>query len=213
MSRPLRDRDLGNRAFWIKAVFWSVGPCLVLGVLVAFYLSATRGLSGWGMLGVILIAGLIGAVLAVTSMGFSHLAGRGFAHTVLGAGNLAPKESFSQQEALIVRGRYGEAAEMFRAHLEQHPRDFEALLALAVLNAGPLNDPPAAERTYLAIRQAKPPEDVIYRVGQALIDLYEATGERGKHLAELSRFAEQYSGTAAGRSAKRVLLELKRDGQ
>ncbi|MEO8450065.1 MAG: hypothetical protein ABI647_09760 [Gemmatimonadota bacterium] len=198
---------------WIKVVFWAVGTCLTLGILVAFYLSEARGLGGWGLLGVGILSVLIGIALAIATMGVSHLAGRGFSHTVLGGGNLAPRASFSQQEALIIRGRHAEAAAMFQAHLEQHPRDFEAQLALGALYAGPFKDPPAAERAYLAIRSAKPEEAVSYRVGQALIDPYQATGERGKHLAELSRFAERYRDTTAGRLAKRALLELKRDEQ
>ena len=53
MIRRLADFDAAERAYWLRALFWSVGPCTALAGLVAYYLHETRGLGGLGMLGVV----------------------------------------------------------------------------------------------------------------------------------------------------------------
>jgi hypothetical protein len=124
---------------------------------------------------------------------------------------LPPAPSFSYQEALIMQGKYGEATDSFRDHLLQHPSDLEARLALAALLAGPATNPAEAEREFLAVRSggATARQDLIATEG--LIALYASTGQRGRHMAELARFAERFRGTPAGEGAKRALGELKGD--
>ena len=133
----------------------------------------------------------------------------GLIRMVTGAGNLKPAPSFSYQEALVMQGRQGEAAEAYRSHLASHPDDHDARLALAALLAGPMSLPAEAEREYLAVRSGEPGAKHEFVASQSLIDLYASTGQRGKHMAELARFSERYRGTVDGAAAKRVLAELK----
>src|SRR5262245_26786920 len=133
----------------------------------------------------------------------------GLIRMVSGAGNLPPAPSFSYQESLVMQGKHREAADAYRDHLASHPDDHDARLALAALLAGPMTQHADAEREYLAIRSGGASGKQEFIASQALIDLYAATGQRGKHMAELAKFAERYRGTVDGTAAKRVLAELK----
>jgi hypothetical protein len=109
-----------------------------------------------------------------------------------------------------MQGKQAEAVEAFRTRLRERPADHEVRLALATLLAGPAKDAVAAEREFLAVRGGGATAEQEYRASASLIDLYAATGQRGRHMAELARFAEQFRGTPAGEGAKRALAELKK---
>jgi tetratricopeptide (TPR) repeat protein len=126
-----------------------------------------------------------------------------------GAGNLPPAPSFSLQESLVARGNYREAVSSYEEHLERSPGDFHARLALASLWRDHLNDPGAAERLLLEARRKSPPHNVEFAIGNALIDLYHRSGQRGRELAELARFAERFKGTAEGARAREALVRIK----
>ncbi len=136
-------------------------------------------------------------------------AASGWVHTVSGAGNIAPAASFSLQESLIIRGRYAEAAESFRAHIAANPVDNDARLALAKLCSAHLDDPAGAERLYQDVRRHQPTPRQESMASNQLIDLHRATGEHGRLKSELARYADRYAGTRAGAEAKRMLMELK----
>ena len=72
-----------------------------------------------------------------------------------------------------------------------------------------LNDPMAAERLYLEVRTMNPTSRQDVTASNQLIDLYRATGQRGRLMVELARFSERYKGTRAAREARRLLDELK----
>jgi thioredoxin-like negative regulator of GroEL len=176
---------------------------------VAIYLEETRHIGGLGMLGVVLAGALVGALIGLLVLLVSSLAARGVVRMLTASAGIPQGASFAYQESLVVRGRFEEAADAYRAHLVDHPADHDARLALAALSAGHLGDPAAAERLYLEVRAAQPSDRQEWVVAQALIELYHATGQRGHEMAELSRVAARYPGTAQGAAAKRVLMEMK----
>ena len=182
---------------------------LTLAVFVGLFLLAKDRIEVAGLVGVILAGGLIGLFAGLAMYGAIGAAAGGLIRMLTGAGNLPPAPSFSYQEALVMQGRHQEAVDAYRSHLASHPADHDARLALATLLAGPIARHGDAEREYLAVRSGGTNEKQQLIASRALIDLYAATGQRGKQMAELSRFAERYRGTVAGNAAKRVLAELK----
>ncbi len=188
---------------------WTGLVFTVLAVMVGYYLHATRGLSDLAWLGLAAAGALVGAVAGRVVVFVTGMGATGVVQVISGAGNLAPSPSFSYQESLVARGRYADAADAYRDHLALHPEDHDARLALADLFAGHLDDSAAAERVLLEVRQSLPTEAQERRATEGLIDLYGRTGQTGRRMFELARFAERYAGTAAAAAAKRTLAELK----
>lgn len=135
----------------------------------------------------------------------------GVVKTIFADGDIPPPPTYPRQDVLIVRGKYGEAAECFRDHLRIEPGDHEARLRLAHLLEMQLQAYDEAERLYLEIRRAQPPADARQqmRAANGLIDLYRKVGKGDRLKAELARFVERYQGSAVAEGAKRELLELK----
>lgn len=200
-----------DRPLRIRSVVLTTSAFTVLAVVVAFRQMSEAGVGLAG--GVAIVAG--GAALGVAAgLGMFRLIGlasRGVMDTLLASRGLPPAPSFSQQEALIARGRHREAADSFATHLVAHPDDHDARLALASLLAGPLAEPAGAEPLYRAVRDGKASERQEATARQGLIDLYAATGQTGRQLAELARFADRYPDTAASRAAREAIRVLKAD--
>jgi hypothetical protein len=112
---------------------------------------------------------------------------------------------------LITRGQYQEAAGFFRDHLVIEPDDNEARLRLAVLLETRLDDPAGAEVLYKEVRARRPTPREEMGAANGLIDLYRRTGDRGRLIVELARFAERYRGSKAGDAAGKELSELKKE--
>lgn len=206
----VRDRDSAEQVFRLRVFAWTIPGGVILGAAVAILLRETRGLSGAGMAGVILLGLVAGAAAGGAALWASNRASAGLVQMLLGAGNLAPAPSFSLQESLVARGRYQEAVDGFRAHLAQHPDDDDARLALAPVLAGPLGSPAAAAAVLLEIRRPGISPALEWRVSQDLIDLYRRSNDRGRLMAELARLGQRHPGTPAGRSALAELAEYKR---
>jgi hypothetical protein len=203
--------DSAERIFLYKATGWMGAATTVLSVMVAFFLRETRAIGPATMAMVVLLGAASGVAIGWLIWWGTGKASRGFVDLISGAGNLPPAPSFSFQESLVARGRYGEAVESFTSHLGDHPNDHDARFALARILAGPVRDPDGAARVLQAIRAGNPSPGQEFRASQELIDLYQATGNRGRLLAELARFADRYRDSAAGAAARRSLLELKRE--
>ena len=208
-SRRLSDQDIGERVNRLRIIGLGVGGCLVLSVLVALYLHETRGIGLPAMLGIVLLGGGVGYGVGRGAWLAGDIAGRGFVHMVHATGNLPPAPSYSLQESLVARGRLAEAVESYQAHIAEKPGDLDARLALAALLAGPLGDRAAAERLYLEVRGLSPAPRHERAIGNALIDLYHASGQRGRELVELARFADRFRGTREGDSARTALIRIK----
>ena len=88
------------------------------------------------------------------------------------------------------------------------PEDVEARLRLAALFAGAAKQPTAAEHHLLEVRSVPHSPRQALVIGNALIDLYRATGQPHLLKAELARFARVHHGTDAGEQARRHLRHL-----
>jgi hypothetical protein len=198
-----------DRPILIQGMVW--GACGFAGLAGGASFALGVG-SPLRQIGILLGAALIGAGLGAMVAGGAGMASRGFFRMLFAAGGLPSRPGFSYQESLVARGRCREAARAYRDHLVTHPADHDARLALGALLAGPLADPAGAEQVYLEVRAAGARGRHEMLASQALIDLYAATGQRGRHMTELARFADRYRGTGAGRAARHALEEMKGTG-
>lgn len=139
---------------------------------------------------------------------FVNLFGSGLATSLLATRGEPHSREYSEQQALIAAGRYGDAADSYRSHLVAFPDDIEAQLRLAALLAGPLDDPAAAESRYLEARKMGPNPRQETVIGNGLIDLHRKTGQRGRLKGELARFARIHDGTEAGAHARDLLRQI-----
>ena len=131
------------------------------------------------------------------------------AKTLLAAGDIPPPRNYPEQDLLIARGQYAEAAEYFGDLVRVDPADCDPRLRLADLLERHLADPAGAEQQYLEVRRRSADPRVQFTVTNALIDLYRRTGRRDRLKVELARLADRYRGTAHGEAAARELKELK----
>ena len=185
-------RELFDPPFWIQ-----VGLLTVLTLLF--------GLPPW-----------IGIPLAFLLTFVTRVVSAGFATQMISrlhsAGTVAHQHEFSIQESLIARGRFDEAVESFRAHLREFPDDVPARYRLATLHLRERNDPAAAEEELLALRRRPLDPATGLLISNHLIDLYRATGQRGRLMAELTRMSKEHAGSATAEGAAKLLEELKRKG-
>ena len=138
-----------------------------------------------------------------------------FAHKFIGgilsAGNLKYQQGYSRQEALIARGQFDEAAESFRLHLMEFPDDIPGRYRLATLHLRERNDPGAAEAELQNIRRRKHDRSMAKLLANHFIDLYRATGQTGKLMAELQKTVREWPGTPLAEGAARLLEETRRE--
>ena len=122
-------------------------------------------------------------------------------------GSPTPRE-YSEQQSLVIRGRYLEAADSYRAIIEDEPGDIAARLRLGALLEEKCADPDGAEACYRDIRALDPTPQQDWLVSNALIDLYHREGRREPLKEELARLSQRHPKTDAGASAQRRLQEL-----
>jgi hypothetical protein len=211
--QPLTSVDAAERAQIIRlGVLLGIPALFLLSLLdLAFF---ARGQIGPGLLLALLLLNLPLTLVIVYGVwwaisGYS----RGLVQVLLGAGNLAPDPQYSSQESLVARGFYREAAEAYRSHLLASPNDHAARIKLAAVEFQHLNNPAAAERLYLEVRAGRPDPRHDAMATNLLIELYRTTGQRGRLMTELARYAARHRGTRAGENAARALREMKAEGE
>ena len=207
--KPLKDIDTVQRMDRLRVIVW-LGPPAFLMLSLAEWKAFGVGplLLLLMALNIVFLAGVGFLLLRILDAGAKSWVGM-----VSGAGNIAPAPSFSAQESLIIRGRFREAENLFLVHLTERPQDHDARLALADLYRRHLENPAAAERLYLEVRQGKPTSKQEATAANQLIDLYRSTGQRGRLMTELARFAERYASTRAGGEARKALDQMKQEGE
>lgn len=206
---PLTSVDAAERGQRLKFIVLLGLPALFLLSLLDVGLLA-RGQISPALFLVLLVLNLpITALIIFLMWRLIGGASRGLTHVLYGAGNLPPERQHSSQESLVARGFYPEAADAFRAHLLEYPDDHAARIKLAALMHQHLHDPAAAERLYLEVRSGQPTPKQEIMATNMLIELYRSTGQRGRLMTELARFAAKYQGTRAGEDAGRALRDLK----
>ena len=201
--------DAGDRMQRRLAFGYLIGACTVFGLAVGVFLLQQKEIGLLGFVGVALLGPVTGVVVALLVWGGVGWGSRAVVSTLSGAGNLKRAPSYSLQESLVMRGKLAEAEAAYEAHLRLHPDDLDAHLALAALVRDGLKDPERAERMFREARQRTPTWTQEYAIGNALIDLYRSTGQSGKEMSELARFADRYQDTEGGRRAREALRRLK----
>lgn len=194
----------------ITALARTTGPVVVIFVLLGWFLEHSGRMSARAAIGVMALGIPVGLLAGLGVWYLSHASSTSLVQVITGAGNLRPTEGFSYQEALVARGKLEEARLAYLDHLRQNPGDVNARLALARLFNDHLKSPEQAEREYLDARGQQPSAEQEFVIGNGLIDLYRAQGQRGKEMAELARFAERFAGTDAGERARQALRNLKK---
>lgn len=209
-ERP-RDADLADAANLVKVAVWFAPACIIM-LSMVWYFFHDKGWIPGPVFGLLVVLNFpIAAVGVFVIHAAIRGASAGLVHSLYSAGNVPPPRSYPRQEAMVARGQYVEAAEHYRDHLVVEPDDNEARLRLAVLYETQLAEPPAAEALYKEVRTRQPTPHEEITATNGLIDLYRRTGQRGRLVVELARFADRYSGSTAGEAARRELLELKRE--
>ena len=206
----MTDEDDGLIVLRIALYF---GPACFI-ILSALWFKLLRdGLISTGVFVALLVVNLPITVAGVRLI--AHSVSRTsvvLAKTLLAAGDIPPPRSYPEQDLLIARGRYAEAAEYFRDLVRVDPDDCDPRLRLADLLERHLADPAGAEQQYLEVRRRSADPRRQFAVTNALIDLYRRTERRDRLKVELARLADRYRGTAHGDAAARELKELKADG-
>jgi hypothetical protein len=199
----LRDINSGETMF-LLTLGVRVGPPVMLVLLGAEYLH-------WGPRFIwFLIPDIAITVLVVIAAQwgldkFSRAAGS----ILLPTGRSTPTpRQYSEQESLIVRGQFAEAADSFTAILADDPGNIDARMRLAALLERECNDPAAAEQCYRVVRRLTPTPEQDWAASNALIELHQRTGESGKLRIELQRIARQYRALPIGGEATRRLEAL-----
>jgi len=210
--RP-RDRNPTDAADLMKIAFLFAPACVIMLSFLWYFCFR----SGWISGGMFTLLVLLNFPIAAIGVFAIHAGVRGAAselvRTVYAARDLPPPRAYPRQEVMIARGQYAEAAGHFRDHMVVEPDDNQARLRLAALLETHLDDAPGAEALYKEVRLRMPTPGEETAAANGLIDLYRRTGQRGRLMVELARFAERYRGSAAGEAAQRELAELKRDGE
>jgi len=184
-----------------------VGCALVIGGMFSIWLAVAGRLSfPYVVLAFGLGAGVGWVLELVTLRSAAGLVGNIFA-----TGNITPPPSYPTADVLVVRGKFRDAVQYFRTHLQANPLDFEARLRLADLQVTHLRDYEDAERLYKEVRDAREDPRREMAAFNGLIDLYTNTKNRDRLKVELARFADRYPRSQQGREARRRLEELKAD--
>lgn len=150
------------------------------------------------------------ALTFVTRLGAAYFA-KNTIGAVQAAGNIKRQHEFSKQESLIARGRFDEAVESFELHLLASPDDLPARYRLATLHLRERNDPAAAEAEFLDIRRRPHDRSMAKLLANHLVDIYRATGQQGKLMAELTRMMNEWPDTPMADGAAKLLEETRRD--
>jgi tetratricopeptide (TPR) repeat protein len=195
----------------LRVAAW-FGPACYGMLSLSWYFMFHKGWISGGVFALLLVLNLPLTVLGIfvihRAVGSAAV---GLVHTIFAVGDIPPEPTYPQQDVLIARGQYAEAADWFRDHIRIEPDDHDARLRLAQLLESHLQGYDEAERLYLEIRKAEPPADrrQQMRAANGLIDVHRKTGRRDRLKVELARFVDRYGGTSFADGAARELKELK----
>jgi hypothetical protein len=185
-----------------------VGLIALLGTVLALVLAvATRDLR---------MLELVGALWAIYGLTVGFLSGLlepaidGFFQLMANAGLTRVGGGYSSIETLAVRGHYQAAADEYAERARNHSERVEATLRRAVLLAGPLAEPETAAVELDSLRAAPLSRDDDFRVGLALVELYEhQLGDPGRAMTELRRLIDRYPSARDARRLRAALSALK----
>lgn len=116
--------------------------------------------------------------------------------------------SYSVEEGWIVRGDFDRAADLLLTRMLAHPDELETWFRLAEVHWRHRRDWGAAEEVYRELGERELSPGARRRLDTVLVDLFEASGDRSKLRAALTRVADRYRGTPPAAGAVRRLQEL-----
>jgi len=203
--KRLRDSHVGEKMENLR-VLVTLAPWMFIVLAIVEWLMGLS-MAEW-LLALFVINPLIIYLVARMLRGAFEGTASTFLGTLLSTRGTPHTREFSEMESLIVRGQFTEAAERYREFLIAFPHDTDAWIRLAVLTAEQLKDPGAATAHFLRARETKPSASQETLIGNGLIDLYRAAGDRHALRAELARFARLHQHSAAGRHALEALKEM-----
>jgi hypothetical protein len=195
-----------------KAVGYGV---LVTGVIfgAGIILSLLGGVPSLAaVLALVGVAIALGALTAYLGSRMGEGAGVVVQSFVQPSGNSTPYEqSFSYQEAMVMRGDVDGALESYEAIIAEQPALVSARLAAAEHYVRGNRNPARAVELFRQIRgiPGVPIRDAIY-ASSRLVDLYDGPlAEPGRALVELRRIIELYPGSDVAKHARTALPALK----
>jgi tetratricopeptide (TPR) repeat protein len=203
------DLDAADGIQLFRVALWFGAPCYILLSIAGFLLAAQGAIPGWLFPLMLFVNAPLTWVGVLLIYHTTSRTAEALVKGLLAAGNIPPPRSYPNQDLLIVRGEYREAADYFRDHLRIEPDDQDARLRLADLLEHHLNDVDGAEALYLEVRRGNPDPRQALVATNGLIDLYRKTGRRDRLMVELARFADHYRGSRPAKGAARELQELK----
>ncbi len=201
--KRLNDGDTADHVFLLTLAVRLGPPVLILLGVIEFYFWGNRFL--W-----FIVPDLAATALIILGVNWGLAGGARAASAILfpsGKGTPAPRE-YSEQEALVIRGHFAEAADCYRAIIADEPTNVDARIRLARLLETECKDSIGAEAVYLETRTLGLTSQQDWIVSNALIDLHHRTGQRDRLKAELGRMSRRHAGTDAAAGATRRLQEL-----
>jgi hypothetical protein len=159
---------------------------------------------------------LVGALWAIYGFTVAFLSGvlepviDGFFHLLANSGLMRVGAGFSGIETLAVRGHYHAAVEAYGERARNPAERVEATLRRAQLLAEELGQPEAAAAELDSLRSHALSRREDFRVGLALVDLYERRlQDPGRAMAELRRLIDRYPTAHGARILRAALGKLK----
>jgi len=159
---------------------------------------------------------LVGALWAVYGLTVGFLFGvlepaiEGLFQLLGNVGLVRAGQGYSSIETLVARGHIAAAAEAYAERARNHAERAEATLRRAALLAGPLQEPETAAVELDSLRTAPLSKRDDFRVGLALVELYEHhLADPGRAMAELRRLIDRYPTAQDARRLRTALAERK----
>lgn len=154
------------------------------------------------------------ALAAVATYYIGHGAGQGFLRFIQPSGETTPYvETFSQQEALAMKGQLAEALASYEELIAAAPADPEVRIAAAEMYARTKADAKRAEALYREARRlpALAPVRDLW-ITNRLIDLYRGQlDDEGRALVELRRIVERFPSSREAAHARDAIARIKRE--
>ena len=220
---PATDASPQYKASWFDAAgadFPLRTKAAGYGVLVAgvifgalSILSLMGGVPSFGALaGFALVALVIGALTAFAGAKLGDGAGAVAQSFIQPSGNSTPYEqTFSYQEAMVMRGDVEGALESYEAIIAEQPTLVAPRLRAAEHYAKGNRNPGRAAELFRQVRDLReaPLRDVVYSCSR-LVDLYDGPLlQPGRAVVELRRIIELYPGSEVAKRARVALPDLK----
>ena len=159
---------------------------------------------------------LVGVLWAVYGITIGVLYGAmeplidGFFELLANAGLMRVGAGFSGIETLAVRGHHQAAADAYAERARDPAERVDATLRRAELLAGPLAEPETAATELDSLRSHQLSARDDFRVGLALVDLYEhRLSDPGRAMGELRRLIDRYPTAQGVRRLRSALNQLK----